>query len=567
MLVVTLSFVYMFAVCVLWGIGLSGLFDLVSGNGRKQAAGHGGRLSLLLVAGILGITVYAEMFSLLGKVGALAHIIMLLLAAGAAVWRGKQVLLLWEEGKKIIFSWEGLFYAGFILFIAFCASRGEFHTDTNIYHAQMIRIYEEYGVIKGMGNLQLHFGYNSAYLAFASVFSLNWLFGQSVHATTGFFEAAFCIYAFHRLKDFGQHKRHMADMMCVGILFYVLIILVRSMSPATDFATMLLTLYVITAWCENAEGGKDIRTYAFLSVVAVLVTTYKFSAGFLVLIAIYPAVLLIKEKRWREILVYLTCGLLTLLPFLVRNYLISGWLLYPFNGIDLFSAEWKVPEPYLLVDSDQIKVWGRCLFDIEKVDWPVHRWLPVWWEAQERYAQMFMGAVVIGGVLLLLQFVHAFVKKQKIHWDVVALLGAVMCSIALWFLMAPFIRYGLAFLLAVPMIAMGIYISEDKKGLYSIVTGGMVFCIFVSLTPYLDNYITDGGVFVKQNLTQPYYIVQKPYDAGGMESVTINGNQIYYNASPNEINSYYVCPGTCYNFMLERSTLIGDTIKEGFKPK
>ena len=116
------------------------------------------------------------------------------------------------------------------------------------------------------------------------------------------------------------------------------------------------------------------------------------------------------------------------------------------------------------------------------------------------------------------------------------------------------------------MIALGKYLSEKKRGFYSILTGGLVFCIVVSLSPYWDRYITDAGVFAKQNLTQPYYITQKDYDQAQEGSYEINGNQIYYSVK-GEINSYHVFPSTCYEGSLERSTLIGNEIKDGFKAK
>ncbi|MDE7405207.1 MAG: hypothetical protein K2M81_08885, partial [Lachnospiraceae bacterium] len=139
-------------------------------------------------------------------------------------------------------------------------------------------------------------------------------------------------------------------------------------------------------------------------------------------------------------------------------------------------------------------------------------------------------------------------------------------NIAVWFFVAPFIRYGLAFLIAVIMIAVGEYLSEKKRGFYSIVTGGLVFCIIVSVSPYWDQYITDAGVFVKQGLNAPYYIRQKDYDEGSMDSCEINGNVIWF-AAEGEINSYHVFPGTCYKDMLDRSTLIGDRIEDGFCAK
>lgn len=552
MIAVILSWIYIAFICVLIGIGIL----------RKKSLG----VIYYLAAGIIGITVYVEIFSIFGKIGALAHMIMLAAALIAGVLERKTIAGLWSRYKNSLFSWEGFFYLCFIIFIAFFTSRGIFHTDTNIYHAQAIRLYEEYGLIKGMGNLQLHFAYNSSYLAFASVFSMKWLLGQSLHVTTGLIEIIMSIYAFHGLKNFKQHQSHLADMMRVGILFYTLVILTGSMSPATDYTTMYFVLFVITAWCENIEGIRDLEKYCLLAVVTVFVATLKFSACVLVLIAVYPAVYLIKEKRWKEILFYAGCGLLIMLPFLIRNFLISGWLLYPFNGIDIFNVEWKIPEEYLLVDANQIKVWGRCLYDVAKIDWPISKWLPIWWEGQQRYEQMLIGCVVIGSILLFIQFVVKLFKRIKIRWDFFTLVMTVFACLLVWFLMAPFIRYGLAFLFAVPMLAVGEYLSEKKRGFYSILTGGLVFLIVVSISPYWDNYITDAGVFLKQNVTQPYYFSQKDYDDTEMESYEMNGNAVYY-PKEGEINSYHVYPGTCYRIMAERTTLMGDNIKDGFKAK
>lgn len=553
MISVILSWIYIFLICTLIGMGVLSLF-------KKRNFS----LSGYVAAGIIVITVYAEFLSIFMKIGVCAHLLLLLAALLSGYIMRNKLKRLWRRYCPVICSWEGLFYGCFALFIAFFTSRGEFHTDTNIYHAAAIRIYEEYGLVKGIGNLQLHYAYNSSYLAFASIFSLKWLLGYSVHSTTGFLETFMCLYAFHGLKDFKLHENHIPDMMRIGILLYTLINITRSMSPATDYATMYFALFIITAWCENLfESNSDVTVYSLLSVAAVFVVTLKFSSCLLVMLAIYPAYCFIREKKWKEIIVYIFCGCIIICPFLIRNYFISGWLLYPFGGIDIFQVAWKIPKEYLLHDANQIKVWGRCLYDVNKIDMPVKQWLPLWWEHQFRYEQMFLGAVVISSILQTVMLFIRILKKQKLRLDFIVLHIAIWGNIAVWFLMAPFIRYGLAFLIAVIMIAMGEYLSEKKRGFYSIVTGCLAFCIFVAVSPYWDQYVTDAGVFVKQNLREPYYIRQKDYDEGSMDSCEINGNVIYFSTGE-EINSYHVFPGTCYKPMLERSTLIGDRIEDGF---
>ena len=556
MVVIVLSWVYMFLICTLIGIGTLGLV-----RNRRFS------VTLYLVTGVIGITVYAQFFSIFAKLGLWAHVVLVATALVCGYRNRSTVWQLWQTYRPVLCSWEGFFYCCFVLLIAFFTSRGEFHTDTNIYHAAAIRIYEEYGLVKGIGNLQLHYAYNSSYLAFASIFSMKWLLGSSLHTTTGFLETVMCLYAFHGLRAFRQHKAHVADMMRIGILLYTLVNVTRSMSPATDYATMFFALFIITAWCENFyEKGSELTVYCLLTVAAVFAATLKFSSCLLVLIGLYPAWCLIREKRWKEIGICLFGGCVILCPFLVRNYLISGWLLYPFEGIDLFKVPWKIPLEYLVHDADQIKVWGRCLYDVEKVDMPIYEWLPVWWEHQFRYEKMFLGGVLLGTALQLLMVGMRLYRKQKIRPQMAVLHLAVWGNVLVWFLVAPFIRYGLAFLIAVVMLAVGDYLGERKQGLCSIVAGSLVFGILVSLSPYWDQYVTEAGVFVKQNLREPYYIEQKDYDRGSMDSCEINGNTIYFSTGE-EINSYHVFPGTCYKPMLERSTLIGERIEDGFRAK
>ena len=68
---------------------------------------------------------------------------------------------------------------------------------------------------------------------------------------------------------------------------------------------------------------------------------------------------------------------------LVMEYIADGWSeaeeFEPFEAIDIFNVSWKVPLKYLLIDSYQIKVWGRCLYDVSLIDMPISQWLPIWW--------------------------------------------------------------------------------------------------------------------------------------------------------------------------------------------
>lgn len=561
MLVVILSWLYYAFLCVSIGMGLVGLLKKLFHRNWKFI------LIDYLIIGIAGGTIYAAYFSIVYKVGMVAHLFFLCLAMLCCYWNKMLWKKILQKGKPILFSWEGVFYLCFILGVAYFTSRGNFHTDTNIYHAQNIRLYEEFGLIKGMGNLQYHYGYNSLYLAFAALMSLKWLLPWSLHTTTGFIEMILCVYAFHHLKSFRLRTHHLEDSGCVAILIYALVNLCGSMSPATDYPTMFLSLYMISTWLRTIEQKSHYSAYALLSVFAVFLGVMKLSSIAMTAVVILPAFYLLKEKKWKEIVSYAGLGILILLPYLIRNILITGYLIYPVENLDLFSVEWKIPKEYLHVDAAQIRVWGKCLFDVSKDDWTIREWFPIWLENKERYELMFLGCVLLGIFLSIGNMIFKWFCKVRISVELLILYLGISASAVLWFVQAPFIRYGLSFLLAIPLIAMADWYDLKKSGFYSLCSGILVFGIIVCFSPYMNQYVTDDGVFLKQRIRDPYYIVQKDYYDDGLTSeVNINGVTIYCGGCY-EVNSYFYTPNTCYSIMLDRSTLKSSNLKDGFIPK
>lgn len=559
MLIVLLNWLYIFFITQLIGLGFYKLLN------KFLKCNITCKLSHTIICGIVIVTVYAQFFSIFHKVGLLANIILLIISFLILIFYKKECFILVKQLKNTLFTWEGVLYLGLLLCIAFFTSRGQIHTDTNMYHAQAIRWYEEYGVVKGLANLQWHFAYNSSYFGFAALFSMAFLGGQSLHCTTGFITAILCIWSLHHLKDFFSHTRHITDMCCIGILFYALVNITGCISPASDYATMFMALYLIARWAEVIESEtKDITAYCLLSILAVYVFTLKLSAGLLVLLVIYPAFFLIKEKRLKEIITYLVLGLLTLLPFLIRNVIISGWLLYPFPALDLFSFDWKLPIQYVNIDSAQIKVWARCLYDTSLIDTTFSEWLPIWWESQERYSQMLIITNLLAIVLDIIIVLHTILRKKKLDWNLVLLNIVTILSAVAWLFLAAFIRYGLAFLLAIPMLALGMWLQKEESSFYKLISGCIIFIMFFTLTPYWDHYFNDDLLFIKQNLLEPYYIMQKDYDHSEMQTFHMNGVTIY-NPKEGETTGYNYFPASSYSYMIRCTELRGNDIKDGFR--
>ena len=580
MLVTILSWIYIFIVCVVTGLVVNRLLSkVVPVPSYDDGEGHFG-ITGLCVTGLVTLTVYAEVFSIFYKVGAACHVVMLILVAvGGFFYRTEFTKLFGTIKKKCTgasFNSVALFVI-IVLAAAFFSSNGKFHTDTGIYHAQAIRMLEEYGVIKGLGNLQLHFAYNSSYLALCALFTLSFILPFPLHSMTGFFMVLFTCYAAFGLAGWSQHKRHGGDFARIAILLYALTNMTGLQSPATDYGTMFMTLYVMCAWITYAEervdvaAKHDVKTdfnavayFGYLAVLSIFTVSMKLSAALLVILAILPAVLLIKQKMFKELGFFLLIGFLSFLPYMVRNVILSGWLFYPVASIDLFNVIWKIPAEYMKVDADQIKVWGRCLYDITKIDDGVTSWLPVWWGEKQHYEVMLIYSQFVGAILTCVLLLFRL-REKKLNFAVVLFYVTIFANLVMWFFTAPFIRYGLAFLLLLPLCALGdmLEIIVSRK---SVVLGFVASLIVINFASWVDDYFMDDMVFAKHELRSGHFLVPVDFDRGNMSETDMDGLTVYV-ANYDEINSYYYNPGICYDFMVERTELIGDGIKEGFKPK
>ncbi len=565
MIITLISWLYYFCVSLVMGMAVHRILSKVIPVPSEEKMGITG----YVVAGLCALTVYAEFFSIFYKVGAVCHGIVVISFALYAFKNRKEILYFLKCNLKGYTLLQLFAFACICVIASFYTSRGEFHTDTGIYHAQAIRLLEEYGCIKGLGNFQLHFAYNSSYLVLCALFSMSFILPTALHTMSGFFMVVFSCYALAGLLKKRVPGWRGVDMARIAMLFYSLTVLSGLQSPATDYGTMYMVLYVLTAWIIHCEEKKDksenLAVYGFLSVIAIFTVSMKLSAAFIVLLSVVPLGLLFRQKKYKLILNYTIVGFLSVLPFLIRNVMISGYLLYPFVGIDIFDVIWKVPSEYVKKDSAQIIVWGRELFDVDKLDLPLSKWLPIWWGNQQIYGKMLIGAQFVGLVLVTFIFLRRVDRHNRIRNDLMVFYGTVLANIAMWFLNAPFIRYGLAFLLILPLCAMGDFFGEmfhRWQIRFITIALGVAFLF----GPWIVKYVGDDIEFIQNYAKDGYVLWPIPFEDAETDEYDMNGITVY-NSRSEEVNSYYYCPNSCYNDMINRTELIGNTIKDGFKPK
>lgn len=455
MLSVILIWIYMFFTTFLIGYGILGAVTRFIPYRIRH-------LDAYLVCGLVGVTVYAQLVSLVGRVGLTANLALcmacLAIAWGFRCQLGSMLRAIWNNIRENQSGERGRMLGILFLFLLFAygTSRGIIHYDTGLYHAQSIRWLEEYGVVKGLGNLHCRLAYNSSSFALSALYSMAFLGGQSYHCGAGwlaFLLAKVCMEIVGSLRN-GRFR--ISDFARVMGIYYLVIIFDEMVSPASDYFMVLTAFYIVIRWLDLAENEvEETLPYALLCVLGVFLMTVKLSAALILLLVIYPACRLLREKRWKEIVIYLVMGIVTALPFFIRNVLLSGWLVYPFTQIDLFDVAWKIPKGMADYDAREIQVWGRGYTDVTRYDIPMKEWLPDWFRSLAGSDRLLVIAAAMSVCVLLVYGVGMLCRLWRRRWTVLAVQATVACSFLFWLCTSPLIRYGCVYVYLAPAVILG----------------------------------------------------------------------------------------------------------------
>lgn len=525
----------------------------------------------ILMAGLVIVTVYAQFYSLFSGVTVWEHLLLCLTCVIVAILNrsvlvhyGREVFVAFEKQKA---TKEFLILAGLFLLMAYGSSKGYMHYDTALYHAQSIRWVEEYGIVKGLGNLHCRLAYNSAAFPLTALYSMHLSggSGQSFHVMAGFFAFLLALECTELRKVIGRKTLLLSDYARVMALYYLLIIFDEMVSPASDYFMVLTCFYLIIRWLTLLERKeKRPEGYGLLCLLGVFLLTVKLSAAVILLLTLMPACMLIREKKYKEIGAFIACGFVTALPYLIRNVIISGWLVYPFTSLDLFPVDWKIPKGIAEYDAKEIQVWGRGYTDVLQFDLPITKWFGNWFAKQGGMDKGFILLAFAAVFALIIRWIYWGVVKRTMHKDdsdayaekmAVLWLETTLASCFLfWVSTSPLIRYGCVYVWLTGVIIAGDVIEsmfqekQTKKFVYLLLLLFGCYKLFMF------------GKEIVLSFTPEYLLVQEDYDNYAVEEYQI-GNITFYHAAAGDQTGYEPFPSAPVKANL---LLRGEKLEDGF---
>ncbi len=448
----------------------------------------------ILIAGTVLVTVYAQIWSLFGGVGLVANICMCAcITAAVFLMRG-------DLGRIIVTLFKPvniriLIAAVFVFIImAYGASHGIMHYDTGLYHAQAVHWIESFGSVPGLANLHTRLGYNSSAFALNALYSFAFT-GQSYHVT-----GAYAALILAWVCVITPVVKHIPVISVPGFarimgIYYLLMIYDEMVSPASDYYMVCLAFVLVILWADTdcisrsgSETAMDFAgaisadeeltdTYSLLAVLACFILTVKLSGALFILFAILPGIRLIRQKRYKAFTGCIITGAVIILPYLIRNIKLSGWLLYPSTALGIFNVDWRVPRDIAQYDYREIQVYGRGFTDVTLYDEPVTSWFKGWFVSQSLTDRVLIAAAIVGVLYFVVKCLYGLVRFRRITDTGIFTEAVVSAGFIFWLLTSPLMRYGCLYVYLCDALIWGgllVKLSSDRILVKRIIAAGLI---------------------------------------------------------------------------------------------
>lgn len=517
------------------------------------------------------------------------YILLLFLIISIIYWivRRKRFVRIWNKSKQklSLLSRTQIFcFIAAILSVFLLVLWSSLHFDGAFYHQQQILWNEEYAVVPGLGNLEDRFGFNSNYLLLSAVFSFRFLFNDSLYVLQSILFVYVMCWVLYEFVRSGYALNRVVLLLI--FFFFFLLNQGELRDSSTDVIPNICTFYLIASLVLYPDSLN--KKYLFLIILPVSLVTFKVSVAPLCLISLYVMITAIKWKKVAALVPVLTFTSAIVLLWLVRNLIISGYLVYPFYELDLFSFDWKVPQSVAMMQREIISEHAKLMFD---EIFSQHVFYSTWFPQNIVY--------IINNLVLILFLFCVFVsplffffkKKEKMKKEYLILYSIVYIFMVYWIISAPSHRFASGVIFGTMFLIITLLLGQrgekklSKNYNYLLICTCCIFFL-IAIRTSVPNYMTlpygtsqndyqKKDVFFKPCVSK--YKVKSTNVVPGFSTYNMNGLRIYISedakgrtfdklpATSNE--GFPVSPSVTTIQHISTVEARGTSLQEGFRTK
>jgi hypothetical protein len=437
------------------------------------------------------------------------------------------------------------------------------HPDTLGYHAQTIQWIEKYKAIPGLVHLHVRFGYQGLWFVDAALFGFSFTAIQGITFLNSTVLSWFFIFLINRTdQNFFKDGKKLYGLLWISLLSismwsYTQVRLTAT-SASPDFIATLFILAIIYLLLEKNLKHLAVSEWLLVSFLSLVAVTIKLSVAPVLLIAAVPVLLGMLKRKIKMSFTILFMSVISLFPFIARNIITSGYVVFPSSSIDIANADWKYSPRLTANEKNYIRAYakkqGVVTEEISAVNkMSTMEWLPAWWQNRSVADKTIM-------FILILSFIATILALKKVirsGFIPTIVLLTMFIGIVFWFINAPDPRFGFGSILG--FIAVTAYLIFKEKEIF-IGKNTLIAILLMVLVPILAytgyRFI---NFFSEDQLLTPLGIEKVEYKTFECNGIEIN--------SPAANNDLGIIPVPCTDLDCEKFSPRGKEINDGFKAK
>lgn len=332
MLLILLSWIYIFATTLVFGVATAKLF-------RIQAIDT----IIAVFIGCFTVTLYIGFWSIFNAVNTFFYIVFFVISLLLYLKNKTDVYYKFKQLKTSFIQLTS-FFKGFIIFLLFvilakCAS-APFLLDNETYYIQTIKWLNQFGFTKGLTNLHLFLGQTSGWHILQSGYNFEFL-NSNLNDLSGFCLFLANFYAIEKLNNFVKDSSKNKLDLIIGLFPIFNVFLFQFVSaPSPDIAIYCLGLII---FYEFTCCYKTYNIYSFFAVflLSIFATLIKLTGLMFFILALVLYFRFYNYTR-KDNKILAGFGIVTLALFIIKNTIITGNPFYPLH-LDFLKASWSLP--------------------------------------------------------------------------------------------------------------------------------------------------------------------------------------------------------------------------------
>ncbi len=440
-------------------------------------------LSVTALLGLFSTTLLASFWAIFKNIGFEFHTCLLGITLVCSYFIRHDIKALLQTSLSNIKSLNPIIkiflFLNSLLIIAQCATV-PYVIDNESYYIQTIKWLNEYGLVKGVGNVHFFLAQTSGWHITQSAFSFSFLY-PNFNDISGYCLLLGNIFCILKLNQYFIDKKF--NNLVIGMLPLSNVFLFQFISaPSPDIPVYILS-FIIFSYFLNSTAETYKNDFKIISIFIIYLIFIKTTAVALLLL---PLIMLFSnhKKTLSTIIPLGITGMVTLVAFVVKNTIVSGYPLFPIINI-AYDCDWIIPKEIAQRYYDETKVYGYLL---QKSVYSTmnYKQLLVRWLTLPKLHGLFN---IIGIGLILITPIGIYKFKNEKKWWVLYLF--MLLQMVLLFLSSPQYRFFMNTVLLFSFFFAALLFTSQKnlKILFtlSIVAAAYVLFIPIDLNKFAEN--------------------------------------------------------------------------------